>query len=189
MADNSAALRRARQRDSKAKRRRAEEALGELAGSGERVSFPAVAARAGVSVSLLYADADLARRIADARDRQVQAGRERAWHLPARSLVTEQSLRADLANSKEQLRRLSEEIAMLRARLALDLGARGDGTDRSAEVDGLEQRAARVGAENRDLQDRVAQLEGKLLDTEEALESARSLNRELMAGLNRRPGR
>jgi hypothetical protein len=59
--------------------------------TGEPISFPAVARHAGVSVSLLYADADLAARIAAARDRQRQAGRERAWLLPARSLVTEQA--------------------------------------------------------------------------------------------------
>jgi len=57
--------------------------------SGDVITFPAVAHRAGVSVSLLYADADLAARIATARDRQRQAGAERAWRLPARSLITE----------------------------------------------------------------------------------------------------
>ena len=56
MADNSAALRRARRHDSHLKRQQAADALAALEQSGEAVSFPAVARRAGVSVSLLYAD-------------------------------------------------------------------------------------------------------------------------------------
>ena len=124
--DNSAALRRARRQDSNLKHQRAADAIAVMEQTGEPISFPAVARRAGVSVSLLYADAEFASRIATARDRQRQAGRERAWRLPARSLVTEQSLRADLANTKEQARRLSEEVAVLRDRLARQLGAVAD---------------------------------------------------------------
>ena len=97
MADNSAAMRVARRRDGEAKRRRAAEALAAMTRSGEPISFPAVARRAEVSVTLLYADAELARAIATARERQRQAGRDRAWRLPPRALVTEQSLRVDLA--------------------------------------------------------------------------------------------
>jgi chromosome segregation ATPase len=189
MTDNSGALRRARQRESKVKRRCVEEVLAQLTGSGERVSFPAVAGRAGVSVSFLYAHADLARRIADARDRQAQAGRERAWRLPARSLVTEQSMRADLANSKAQLRRQNEEIAALQARLALDLGARGEAYyARTPERADLEQKVAQAETENGELRERVFELEGRLQEADEALEAARSLNRELMAVLNRSRG-
>lgn len=73
-----------------------------------------------MSVSLLYADADLSARIATARDRQRQAGTDRAWRLPARSLVTEQSLRTDLANAKERTRRLAEEVTVLRAGWAVN---------------------------------------------------------------------
>lgn len=78
MTDNSAALRRARRADSCAKRQRATDTLDAMEHSGEPITFPAVARRAGVSVSLLYADADLSSRIATARDRQRQAGTERA---------------------------------------------------------------------------------------------------------------
>ena len=110
MTDNSAALRRARRQDSRAKRERAAEALAAAEREGAPISFPVVARRAGVSVSLLYSDASLSSRIATARDRQRQAGTDRAWHLPARSLVTEQSLRAELANAKERAHRLAEEV-------------------------------------------------------------------------------
>jgi hypothetical protein len=126
VADNSAALRQARHRDSRTKRRQALDALGAMVETGEPITFPAVAHRAGVSVSLLYADADLAGRISSARARQRQAGSDRAWQLPARSLVTEASLRADLANTKEQNRQLVDELTSLRHRLARDLGANAD---------------------------------------------------------------
>jgi hypothetical protein len=126
MTDNSAALRRARRHDSRTKHQRAAEALHALEQGGEPVTFPAIARRAGVSVSLLYADPDLAARITAARDRQRQAGQQRAWQLPTRSLVTEQSLRAELANTKEQLRQLTADVTRLRERLTHQLGADAD---------------------------------------------------------------
>lgn len=155
--------------------------------SGEPITFPAVARRAGVSVSLLYADAELASRIAIARDRQRQAGTERAWRLPARSLVTEQSLRAELANNKERARRLAEEIAVLRERLSRQLGASADAAQGEAPaLDQLEERAAELEADNHRQRQRIAQLEAELRELAETLEAAQAMNRELMSELNRR---
>jgi hypothetical protein len=151
MADNSAALRRARQQDSRTKRQRAADTIAVMEQNGENVTFPAVARRAGVSVSLLYADTDLATRIATARDRQRQAGHERAWRLPARSLVTEQSLRADLANTKERARRLAAEVNVLKERLERHLGTAAElarGQSLSPLLDQLEQRSADLEADN-----------------------------------------
>lgn len=187
MADNSAALARTRRRDSQAKRRRAAAALEALVEAGEPVSFPAVARRAGVSVSLLYADHALAARIAEARDRQRQAGKDRAWRLPPRALVTEQSLRADLANAKGQIRRLTEETALLQERLARDLGAEADlarGRMASSFLDRLEQRAADLEADNAQLRQRVSELEAETHELADTLEAARAMNRELMSKLN-----
>ena len=163
--------------------------------TGEAVTFPAVARRAGVSVSLLYADAELAARIATARDRQHQAGRDRAWQLPARSLVTEQSLRVELAKTKDQARRLAEEVDVLRDRLARQLGADGDiarGRAISPLLDQLEQRAAELEADNGRLRQQVAQLQGETRELTDTLDAARATNRELMTELNRvdsRPAR
>lgn len=190
MADNSATLRRARQKDSASKRHLAETAIDAMTQTGEPVNFPAVARLAGVSVSFLYADINLARRIADARDRQSQAGRDRAWRLPARSLVTEQSLRADLANSKDQLRRLSEEVSVLRSRLERDLGAGADmARERSLvpRLDELEARAAELVADNDRLKGQVTALEAEARELTETLEAARAMNRDLMAEINRPP--
>ncbi len=156
--------------------------------SGEPISFPAVARRAGVSVTLLYAHPDLAGRIAAARDRQAQAGRDRAWRLPARSLVTETSLRADLTNAKEQLRRLHEELNMLRGRLARDLGAGADlarGQAISPLLDQLEKRGEELEAANHTLRNRVAQLEDEVRELSDTLEAARAINREMIGDINR----
>lgn len=191
MADNSAALRRARRHDSRAKRQRAADALDAMERSGEAITFPAVSRRAGVSVSLLYADADLSSRIATARDRQRQAGGARAWRLPVRSLVTEQSLRVELANVQERPRRLADEVAVLRERLSRQLGAAADiarGEAVGSLLDQLEQRAAELEADNHRHRRRIAQLEAECCELGETLDAARAMNRELMNELNRRSG-
>jgi len=188
MADNSGALRRARRVDGRTKRQRATDALNTMEGSGEAITFPAVARRAGVSVSLLYADAQLASRIATARDRQRQAGTDRAWRLPARSLITEQSLRTELANTKERARRLADELAALRQRLSHHLGAAADvarGESLSPLLEQLEQRAAELEADNHRNRQRIAQLEAEAAEFTETLNAARAMNRELMNELNR----
>lgn len=188
MADNSAALARARRQDSRTKRIRARQALQEMIDSGQRITFPAVARRAGVSVSLIYADVDLAAAVAEARDRQQQAGLQRTWRLPTRSLVTEQSLRTDLANANEQVRQLHEEVTVLRQRLARSLGADADaarGLAVAPLLDQLEDRAAELEADNHQLRRRMSDLETELRDAVESLDAARAANRDLMNMLNR----
>lgn len=189
MTDNSAALQRARRREGQTKRRRALAALQAMTEAGEVIGFPAVARRAGVSVSLLYADRDLLARIADARDRQRQAGAERAARLPTRSLVTEASLRTDLANAKEQNRHLSEELVVLRDRLARELGADADhfrGRPTHPALDVLEERAAELETDNARLRQQVGQLEADTSELADNLDAAREMNRELMNEVNRR---
>lgn len=188
MTDNSAALARARRQDSLTKRARAERTLTHMLEGGEPITFAAVARQAGVSVSLLYADKTLASRVADARDRQRQAGPQRAWRLPARSLVTEQSLRAELANTKEQLRQVHQEVGLLRDRLARNLGAEGDlarGRFATTMLDEAEQRAAQLAADNIALHKQVAQLGADLREAHDSLGAARAANRDLMNMLNR----
>lgn len=189
MADNSAALRRARRRDTLTKRQRASEAIDTLVSSGEPITFPSVARWAGVSVSFLYADTELSGRIAAARDRQRQAGRDRAWQLPTRSLMTEQSLKTELANAKELARRLAEEVALLRERLARQLGTEADlarGKALVPVIDQLEQRAAELEAENHRQREHIGYLEAEGQELAETLEAARAMNRELMTEINRR---
>lgn len=192
MADNSAALGRARRADGHRKRQHALDAIEAIEASGELISFPAVARRGGVSVSLLYSDRELAGRIAAARDRQRQAGRDRAWQLPARSLVTEQSLRVELANAKDHVRRLTEEVVALRKRLARQLGVEADafrGLALAPALDELEQRAAELEADNHRQRDQITRLEADHRELADTLDAARAMNRELMNELNRQPRR
>ena len=188
MADNSAALRKARRAAGALKRQAALDALDAIENSGSPVTFPAVARRAGVSVSFLYADHELAGRIADTRDRQRQAGQERAWRLPARSLVTEASLRVELANAKEQVRRLTQETDALRQRLARQLGSEADlarGMALAPVLDELERRAAELEADHHRQREQIVRLEADARELTETLEAARAMNRELMTELNR----
>ncbi len=190
MPDNSAALRQARRKDSRLKRQAALDAIEVIEASGKAVSFPAVARSAGVSVSFLYAERELAGRIATARERQRQAGRDRAWQLPARSLVTEQSLRVELANTKDQVRRLVEELTTLRQRLARQLGTEADaarGVALIPALDELEQRAAELEEENHRHKEHIVRLEADSRELADTLEAARAMNRELMNEINRRP--
>lgn len=187
MTDNSDALRRSRRQDGRSKRQRATDALTVLEASGEPVTFPALARRAGVSVSMLYADAELSTRIATARDRQRQAGTDRAWRLPTRSLVTEQSLRTELANAKERARRLDEEVTVLRERLGRQLGADADvARGHGPLLDQLEQRGAELEAENHRQRQCIAQLDAQVKELTETLYAARAMNKELMTEMNRR---
>ena len=188
MTDNSHVLKRSRSQDSRTKRRRASETLEAMIEAGELVTFPAVARRAGVSVSLLYADSELATRLSEARSRQREAGLERAWRLPTRSLVGEQGLRADLANANDRARRLSEEVAVLREQLARQLGAQSDaasGRSTSPLLEQLEERTVSLETDNARLRDQVRELESALGESNETLEAAREVNRELMAEINR----
>jgi hypothetical protein len=188
MTDNSSALKQSRRQDSQAKRRKATEALQAMIDAGEPITFPAVARRAGVSVSLLYADKQLSARLSQARSRQRYAGQDRAWQLPVRSLISEQSLRADLANAKDHIHRLHQELAVLRDRLAHQLGAQIDtatGRVTPPLLDKLEQQRAALQAENTRLRERAADLETRLRESNETIEAARAMNRELMAELNR----
>lgn len=190
MADNSTALRQARRADGRLKRQAALDAIDAIENSGSPITFPAVARQARVSVSLLYADRDLAGRIAAARDRQRQAGHDRSWQLPARSLVTEASLRADLANAKEQVGRLTDDLAALRQRLARQLGADADvarGVALAPALEELEQRASELEAENHRQREQITRLEADHRELAETLEAARAMNRELMTELNRQP--
>ena len=113
MTDNSDALRRARRKDSTTKRRRAAEVLQAMIErpANPSPSRPSPAEPACRSPSSMPIQ-ELAGRLADGpRPSTRGRTRDRAWRLPTRSLVTEQSLQADLANAKDHVRRLTEELS------------------------------------------------------------------------------
>lgn len=109
--------------------------------------------------------------------------------MPAHSLVTEQSLRVELANAKEQNRRLTEELRLLRERLCRQLGADADlarGEALGLALDQAEQRAVELEADNHRQRTHVAELETERRELTETLDAARAMNRELVSELNRR---
>lgn len=114
MADNSAALRGGRRQDSRDKRGHAAEALSAMEQTGEAITFPAVARRAGVSVSLLYSDANLASRIVTLTDRDDAADRPRDESEPpvvARQVALEPFVEADAAEEVVDDRQGAEPLA------------------------------------------------------------------------------
>ncbi len=115
MTDNSAALQRARRREGQAKRRRALAALQAMAEAGEAIGFPAVARRAGVSVSLLYADRDLLARIGAA---ELETDNARLRQQVGQLEADTSELADNLDAAREMNRELMNEVNRRAAALA-----------------------------------------------------------------------
>ena len=130
--DRTAALRAARVKDSQDKRRRALAAVHALETAGTPVTAAAVAAAAGVSIWLVYADG-IREHLDATRRRQADSGGTPVTAAPASSQapVTPASLRTDLAIARQEIRQLRAERDKLRHRLRLQLGAEIDGADRA----------------------------------------------------------
>ena len=130
--DRTTALRAARAKDSQDKRRRALAAVHALETAGTPVTAAAVAAAAGVSIWLVYADGIREHREA-ARLRQAGRAGTPATATPASSQapVTPASLRTDLAIARQEIRQLRAERDKLLRRLRMQLGAEIDGADRA----------------------------------------------------------
>lgn len=176
----------ARAKASHDKRQRALAAVQALEAAGTPVTATAVAAAAGVSTWLVYADG--------VRDHVEAARRRQAERKPcpgpaappaAGEPVTQASLRTDLAIAQDEIRRLRAERDKLRARLRLQLGAEIEGPERAeliARVGGLEaatrQLAAERDAEASHAQRQVRELEDDLTAARESLRRAiRQANR------------
>jgi hypothetical protein len=168
-------LARLRRADSELKITRLLATLEAMVASGEAPVVSVLARRAGVSRRFVYDHpelrAEVGRRASQVADRQAGA-------IAASARTTTASLRADLENAKATNHRLEGELAALRRRLG--------------ELMGGELRAETGQSAGPGGNARVAGLEQALFDAEEALvqrteelESARQINRELMARLNR----
>jgi hypothetical protein len=147
----TAALRAARTQASQDKRRRVLDALQALETAGAPVTAASLAAAAGVSTWLVYADG-IREHVDAARRRQAEHASLPALAAPAtgREPATPASLRTDLAIARAEIRRLRAEHDKLRSRLRLYLGAEIDGPDRAeliARVTELETTARQLLAE------------------------------------------
>jgi hypothetical protein len=176
----------ARAKDSSDKRQRALAAVHDLEAAGTPVSAAAVAAAAGVSVWLVYADG-VREHVQAARHRQAEREPCPAAR-PGREPASQASLRTDLAAARDQIGRLRAERDKLRARLRLQLGAEIEGPDRAELIARLAsiEAASRQLAADRDArateashaQRRIRELEDELTAARESLRRAiRQANR------------
>src|SRR5437867_1185758 len=97
---------------------RAEQALRELDADGARISFTAVATRAGVSRQWLYTQPALRQKIEQLRD----PSPARTDAIPVRQRASEASLRQRLDTLRAENQRLREENASLKTELAIAYG-------------------------------------------------------------------
>jgi chromosome segregation ATPase len=174
----TAAANQARQLQTEQKLARVADAVRHLQRAGMAVTYPAVAARAGVSRTFLYDNAD-ARRVITAAAGRAQADREHrvaeadsqqeaSWR--ARALNAEAAVKAAHAEIQAQRRRIGQLLGQLRA----------------AESELTDDTIQRITTENITLKQRVRQLTQDNRSLEERLQAARSNNRFLdrrIAGL------
>jgi hypothetical protein len=182
MTDRTAALKAARAKDSNDKRRRVLQTVKAMESAGQPITAAAVAATAGVSTWLVYADG-IREHLDAARARQRQAldvapplaAGPRTGQHP----VTTAGLRTDLAVARHEIHRLRTDLDKLRGRLRLQLGAEIEQPDRAeliARVATLEaanrqflaERDART-AQADTAQRRVEELEDELTAARESL--------------------
>jgi len=176
------ALAAARRRDSTRRRQRVLTALERLTAAGDQITVAAVDRAAAVDRSFLYRHHDLrAQILAHASQARPDAS------MPRTTTVSRQSLLADLANTHAHNQRLRRQVGKLTQRLSELLGEevfRASGLGGPAEDDtkALRRRVA-------ELEQTTADLREQVQEQSEELDAARATNRELMAELNRLPGR
>ena len=174
------ALAAARRRDSTRRRQQVLNALERLTIAEEEINVAAVARAAGVDRSFLYRHHDLRAQIL-----QRAAQSQPDASLPRTSQVSRQSLLADLANLSAHNGRLRRQKAKLARRLSEVLGEevfRASGLGGPDQTEVLRRRVA-------ELEQTTADLRQQLAERSEELQAARATNRELMAEVNRLPGR
>jgi hypothetical protein len=131
MTDRTAALKAARAKDSNDKRRRVRQTLKTMETAGQPITAAAVAAAAGVSTWLVYADG-IREHLDAARQRQAtDDAPPAAGSLTGGQPVTAAGLRTDLAVARHEIHRLRTDLDKLRGRLRLQLGAEIEQPDRA----------------------------------------------------------
>lgn len=164
----------ARRRDVDLRRTRVAQALDAMRADGSEITISSVAARARVHRSFIHRHPDLRANVYAAADQPSAAATTAA--------TTRHSLEADNLNLRATLRRQTQHIADLEARLSELLGEHaytrtGLGAPRNHAV--LEE-------QNHALQNEIQELRAKLQDREEELGAAREAHRQLMGQLNKR---
>jgi hypothetical protein len=179
-AGSAEALAAARRRDSTRRRQRVLAALDRLTATGDEISVAGVARAAGVDRSFLYRHHDLrAQILTRAAESQPDAS------MPRTTAVSRQSLLADLANLRGHNERLRRQVNKLARRLSDALGEEVFRASGLGGPDDTEQLRRRVS----ELEQTMMDLRQQLEERTEELDAARTTNRDLMAEVNRLPGR
>ena len=179
-AGSAEALAAARRRDSTRRRQRVLNALERLTAAGDEISVAGIARAAGVDRSFLYRHHDLR---AEILTRAAQGQPDAS--MPRTTQVSRQSLLADLANLRAHNERLRRQVSKLAKRLSEALGEEVFRASGLGEPDNTEQLRRRVA----ELEQTVLDLRQQLAERTEELDAARMTNRDLMAEVNRLPGR
>ena len=177
MTNRTAALKAARAKASNDKRRRVLQILKAMETDGQLITAAAVAAAAGVSTWLVYADGirehlDAAR----ARQRQAVDGAPplAAGPRTAQQPVTAAGLRTDLAVARHEIHRLRTDLDKLRGRLRFQLGSEIEQPDRAELI----ARVAALETANRQF---LAERDASAAQAETAQRRAEQLEDELTA--------
>ena len=188
-ASRAQAMLAARAKDSQDKRQRALAAVQALEAAGTPVTATTVAATAGVSTWLAYADG-VREHVEAARRRQAEHG-----HVPGPAAppvrgepVTQASLHTDLAVARDEIRRLRAERDKLRGRLRLQLGAEIEGPDRAeliARVAGIEAAARQLAAERDARAAEASHAQRQIRELQDDLTAARESLRRAIRQANR----
>ena len=177
MTDRTAALKAARAKDSNDKRRRVLQTVKAMESAGQPITASAVAATAGVSTWLVYADG-IREHLDAARARQRQAVDVApplaAGPRTAQQPVTAAGLRTDLAVARHEIHRLRTDLDKLRGRLRLQLGAEIEQPDRAELI----ARVAALEAANRQF---LAERDASAAQADTAQRRAEQLEDELTA--------
>jgi predicted RNase H-like nuclease (RuvC/YqgF family) len=163
----------ARRRDVAARRARVARALAAMRAEGIQITISSVAARARVHRSFIHRHLDLRADVYAAADQPSVAG--------TATTTTRQSLEADNLNLRATVRRQTQHIADLEARLSELLGEQAY----SRTGLGAPRNHAALEEQNHTLQNEIQELQAKLQDQEEELGAAREANRQLIGQLNK----
>jgi hypothetical protein len=179
----------ARAQASRDKRQQVLTAVQALEAAGTPVTATAVAAAAGVSTWLVYADG-VREHVVAARRRQADPEPGPASAAPPGhgEPVSQASLRTDLVAARDEIRRLRAERDKLRARFRLQLGAEIEGPDRAeliARVASLEAASRQLAAERDARAAEASHAQRRIRELEDELTAARESLRRAIRQANR----
>ncbi|MFE2117255.1 DUF6262 family protein [Streptomyces microflavus] len=180
-------LRKARRKDSRAKRAKVPAVVDTMLTRGDPITFAGVTRAAGVSSWLVYADG-VREHIETARTRQ-QRQPARATQTHPRADVA--SLQTDLELTRADNARLRTELSQARAAVQRQLGQQLDqlgSADLTARVEELTRQNRELRSEVGGLNRADTDLEQRLAETDEDLNAVRTSLRRMMRSDNQRGG-